>query len=409
MNVWYITMVFPVPSETFVATEVDALRRNGIRVSVHSLMPPRWAKPAILAERGLEDLTVSHGTMRNQAAGVLYCLLRPRLLWSLLRMIVPRCLTSVRHALFSLALIPRVVQLFVEVERTRPDVVHLFWGHYPSLLGYLLLDFLPDVVLSTSLSAYDLGLEFGGSGPVACRAGMVRTWAAANVPEIESLGVPRDRIDVIYQGLDVDGLADRGTASTIQRRIVTAGRLVANKGMEDVLATFRCVHRRWPDATLVVLGKGPERERLTQLASEWGLSKSVRFAGHVPYETVFHEMAQAEVFLFLSYYDNERLPNVVKEAMAARCLCVVSDTVGIEEVLEDGQHGHVVPRREIDTAARRVGEAFSDDAARHRLAEAAGDHVRNVFDNRVVIPQLLSRWESLLREKRAGTRLGEQL
>ena len=81
--------------------------------------------------------------------------------------------------------------------------MHLYWGHYPGLVGHLVMKYLPEIVLSSSLSAYDLFENYECSKPVARSAAFVRTWAGVNVPAIEAYGVSPDRIKVFYQGIDV--------------------------------------------------------------------------------------------------------------------------------------------------------------------------------------------------------------
>ena len=61
-------------------------------------------------------------------------------------------------------------------------------------------------------------------------------------------------------------------------------------------------------------------------------------------------MAESDIFLFLSSKAGERLPNVVKEAMLSGCICIVSNTPGIDELIEDGKTGFI-----IDKAQRELG------------------------------------------------------
>ena len=57
-----------------------------------------------------------------------------------------------------IALIPMSFYMFEKLKKEKPDIVHLFWGHYPSLVGYLVKKNMPDTKLSQFLGAYDLVL-----------------------------------------------------------------------------------------------------------------------------------------------------------------------------------------------------------------------------------------------------------
>ena len=56
-------------------------------------------------------------------------------------------------------------------------------------------------------------------------------------------------------------------------------------------------------------------------------------------------MASSDIFLFLSSKAGERLPNVVKEAMLAGCICIVSNTPVIDELIEDGKTGFIIEEK----------------------------------------------------------------
>ena len=400
MKVWYVTMVFPVPSERFANEHVRALQRKKVDISVCTLGRAPHSATSALAELGFSDLHVSYSTFAKQLHGMWLALVRPVLFFSLVWLIVRWSWSKPYHLLASLLLIPRSVELYVEIERELPDVVHLFWGHYPSLVGHLVSRHLPTQVLSMSLGAYDLCMDYGCSQPVARGADVVRSLATANVPAIQALGVPNDRILVVYDSVSFSHLDAVASIGKIKRRIVSAGRLIESKGMRDVLEVFSHVVPRFPDASLVILGDGPERQRLQQRARRLGIEESVEFLGHVSHETVFHELAKAEVFLFLSCHEAERLPNVVKEAMASRCLSIASDTVGIEELLLSGRHGYVVSQRDVPAASRRLDEVFSDFDAHRDMIDAARDHVRSTFDIDNNMAALVERWDRLVREKR---------
>src|SRR5262245_37818082 len=129
MRVWYIVMRFPYPSETFVANDIGALRQLGVDVSVHALRSPRRDAERLLQERGFADLEVTHGTARNVCRGLWIALTRPRLAASLVLWVIRHSGFRAVHLIKGLALLPRILELFEQLERNPPDVVHIFWGH----------------------------------------------------------------------------------------------------------------------------------------------------------------------------------------------------------------------------------------------------------------------------------------
>jgi glycosyltransferase involved in cell wall biosynthesis len=325
----------------------------------------------------------------------------PAVLFELLAWLVRHNCRKPKHLVKSLLLMPRALDIFFDLSANPPDVVHLFWGHYPAIVGHLIQRHLPRVVLSIFLGAYDLLRGFPGSAQVARGADVVWTHARVNVPEILRFGAEPDRIRIAYRGIDVSRFQPH-SARKIPQRIVTAGRLSAAKGMAEVLTIFRRVHERWPDASLIVLGDGPDRDRLQSAANSDTAREAVRFRGHVSHDTVAREMAQAEIFLFMSKQKTERLPNVVKEAMSCGCICIVTKTPGVDELVSDGVSGFVIPQGDIETAVQRISEVFRNPRATHAMQATARKHVMERFDVVASMRTYHQHWLRLVAEKRDG-------
>ncbi|MBW4506559.1 MAG: glycosyltransferase [Scytonematopsis contorta HA4267-MV1] len=395
MKVWLITMGFPVPSETFVSNDVLALHRMGVEVAVHCLRPQHPTQSELLVERNLTDIWVTHNSLQAIIHGLWIGLTRPILLFNFISWIVQNTWKKPTHLFKSLALLPRSLQIFKFIEQERPEVVYLYWSHYPSLIGQLVQTWLAEIVVAISFIAYDMKEEYACSKIVTRNADIVQTVTSANIPAIEKLGVSSSEILVSHHGIDTSKIPV--SKEKIKRRIVTAGRLITGKGMDDVLQVFKQVLAKYPDASLVILGDGAERKNLETLACSLGIEGAVSFRGHVSHENVLSEMAKAEVFLFLS--KSERLPNVVKEAMACRCLCVVTQTPGIEELLSDGQHGYVVSQGDLKAAVQKVNQAFVDSIKTQQMVEAAHIYAKNNFDINRIMENLHKLWHKRLNAK----------
>jgi glycosyltransferase involved in cell wall biosynthesis len=409
-------MVFPTAAETFAAIDIRMLSELGADVSVLTLRRPapwprsvrlgrrspaetRRAVEGLLAARGLRHIEVNHASLVAVARGIAWAFIHPRMAFDALHWVLSLTWRKPGDLWRSLALLPRSFDILRIVQRRRPDVVHLFWGHYPTLVGHLVRRYAPNSVLSMFLGAYDLRRRFSGSGVVAREADVLWTHTAANVPEIEQLGVPPAHIRVVHRGID-PGALTAVKEERIPRRIVSVGRLIPSKGMDDVLEVFARLLPLLPDATLLILGDGPDATRLRDAARTHAIDHAVGFAGHVDHHRVLRELASAEVFLFLSR--TERLPNAVKEAMAAGCVCVVADTVGIEELVVDGETGYVVGVREVDAACERVREILGNPALAARMRNAAIERIKQSFDASKSMAEYLRVWRELLEARGCG-------
>jgi len=399
VRIAYVTMQFPVASEAFAAVEIRALCRLGAELSVLAYRPAPPGAEAMLAERRLDGVAIDHGGLAAALRGLCRAFLQPFDAAWLIAVILRHCWRQPLQLLKSLALLPRSLDLLHALEKARPDVVHLFWGHFPSLLGLLVKRRLPDVVVSQFLGAYDLERRFPLSRLLARRADVVLTHTKANLPALTPFGLAAETMRIAYRGVEIP--EPLPAPEKTRGLIVVAERLVPQKCTGDAIRVFAAVHRERPEARLVVCGWGPEAPQLKRLAGELALGDAVRFAGHVPHSEVQNLLARAEVALTMSRSPSERLPNVMKEAMLQRCLCLSSRTAGIEELIDDGVCGMIVEPGDVAGAARRLCEALRDPAAIARIGRHAQHKIAADFDVDHLMAERLRHWAALRRSRLA--------
>ena len=150
--------------------------------------------------------------------------------------------------------------------------------------------------------------------------------------------------------------------------VLTAGRLfIRQKDQPTLLNAFAEVLES-RSAKLVVLGEGPDKAGLTDLARQLGIHGSVDFVG---FQTnPFAYMARAQVFVLSSAY--EALPTVLIEAMACGVPVVATDCPsGPREILEGGKWGRLVPVGDWRLLARGVLDTLDDPIPSERLVARA--------------------------------------
>jgi len=405
IRVLYVFMRFPVPSEAFAAAEVKALGQRGVGVSVGCMRAePRNARQ-LLSERGLDDLKVSYSDAKAWARGLRVLLSRPIAALRALRTVLVGTWKSPRECLASLVLLPRAFDLAEESVDDGVDVVHLFWGHYPSLVALAIRELGCGTRVSISLGAYDLVREFPLS-KIASQEGLIVTHAEANRTSVARVcGVEEEDVHVVYRGVVVP--PDPGPVCK-SARILVVERLIAPKRTIDSLRAFSKVAPEYPDVALDVLGDGPERATLEAWVQGEGLEDRVRFCGHMPHKGALARMGGAGVLLSMSQSPGERLPNVVKEAMARRCACVVTRTPGIEELVGPGDTGYIVEPGDVDAASDRLREILGDEVVMARMGEHGRRHVKESFDLEKTTMQRIEIWESMLGDGKGGAGIGER-
>jgi glycosyltransferase involved in cell wall biosynthesis len=204
-------------------------------------------------------------------------------------------------------------------------------------------------------------------------------------------GAPRERIIVSPPGVDLELFQARADGTRPDHHlIVSAGRLVWEKGHQDLLRALALLHRR--DVRALVIGSGREEKRLKRYAGELGVAEQVEFRREVAYAEMPSVYAQASCLVLASlptWFSDEQFGMVLVEAMAAGLSVVASTTGAIPEVLSG--HGDLfAPGDWIGLAhaleegplARPPGERVDHDQEllRHYSSAAAANRLAEAYD-----------------------------
>ncbi len=161
------------------------------------------------------------------------------------------------------------------------------------------------------------------------------------------------------------------------RAIVFAGRLTVQKGLDVLLDALGDV----PDAELLLIGDGPERDRLERHAASAGVADRVRFLGARPRDEVLRFLAGARVAALSSDWEN--LPHAAVEALAVGTPVVSTAVGGVPEVVHDGENGLLVPPRDPAALAAALRSVLDDAELRERLAAGTKPSVEGISRDRI--------------------------
>ena len=157
--------------------------------------------------------------------------------------------------------------------------------------------------------------------------------------------------------------------------ILVIGRLVEKKGIDVLLRAVVAV----PAATVRVIGDGPCRAELTELATELGVADRVEFVGRRSRTEVLAGLAEAAIVALPSRVardgDTDGVPVVLGEAVAAGVPVVASDAGGLAEHVQDGVNGRLVPAGSVDRLAAALRDLIADPAHGAALATVARDQL----------------------------------
>ena len=170
------------------------------------------------------------------------------------------------------------------------------------------------------------------------------------------------------------------------------GRIVRDKGMNELVAAFQRLHQAYPNTRLVLVGPFEEkldpvlpetRQAIEQHAAiEWmGWQNDIR-----PF------LAASEVFVFPSY--REGFPNVVLQAGAMGLPSIVTDINGSSEIISEGVNGSIIPSQD-EEALYKAMEKLLDTEERRKLAQQARPQIANRYERKALWKELLKFYRSL--------------
>ena len=228
-----------------------------------------------------------------------------------------------------------------------------------------------------------------------------------NSPSVSRLvqeegGVPASRIVTIPNFLDpqsFEPLSEAARRALLEELAVPTdafvvgivARLSLVKDHATLLRALAELVPAIPNVHGVLVGDGPERDRIQALAGELGIEGRVHFAGERPQIPNLHGLFDVSVLCSTT----EAFPNSVLEAMAVARPVVATDVGGTPDAVREGTTGLLVPPREPTRLARAIARLHAEPALRAKLGAAARSAAQSGYSAATVISQVEALYTSL--------------
>lgn len=221
---------------------------------------------------------------------------------------------------------------------------------------------------------------------VAISADIERQWL--------DLGVPPKAMTRIASGVDewhfAPGASSLENVLPPRPRVMFTGRLHPQKNLDVLIDAWPAVARATA-ARLILVGHGPERERLEEKARVLGISERVHFLGSV--DDPADALRAADLFVLPSVA--EGMSNSLLEAMATGLPCVASDIGGNEDLVEN-ESGVLVSTGTAERWAEELVALLGDDDRRRNLGARARSRIEREFALAKVVARYVELYRSLI-------------
>lgn len=292
--------------------------------------------------------------------------------------IYPLCSLSLSSyiSVYSNRTIKILLKFFDSIKKIKPDLIH---AHHSKalilcILSRLLLRFPFIITYHNNFNYFKLYQKLVWY--FASFTSSIIICNSENTKNSLPNSINSNKIHVIYNGVDFNKIS-RLSLNQHNNNCFLVGtvcRMVPQKDLETLLRGFHSFlsKSKSNDSFLVLIGDGPERQKLSDLANELSIQDNVIFKGELSRDDVYKELGKLDVFVVSSIY--EGFCNAMVEAAGAALPVVATDIEPLPEVIGK-ENARFFPVGDSDALGNILTELDADPKERERLGRAAQEHV----------------------------------
>jgi len=192
-----------------------------------------------------------------------------------------------------------------------------------------------------------------------------------------SCGAPNNKVVVVYNAVDESIFHPR--SKTLCRLklnipqnskvILSVGNLIPRKGFSYLIRAFPIILTKIPNAILIIIGDGPQRDELIRIVKNLKLEDKVIFTGRITTDDLCSYYGAADVFVLPSLHEGHAV--VLLEAMSSGLPVVATNIGGNLETVSDGKNGYLVEPKNVDQLADAVVKILSNEKRTHEYGNAS--------------------------------------
>lgn len=216
---------------------------------------------------------------------------------------------------------------------------------------------------------------------------------------------PESRIDIIYNGLDLNlygqlekekcrqKLLSQHNLPNDSLLIGSAGNLNPVKGHKYLIEAVAKVVGKSPNSYCLLAGDGPEKESLSLLAQEKMVSARIIFLGNI--NTMPEFLSGLDIYVQPSL--SEGFSNSILEAMATGCAVVATDVGGNREAIVNGENGFIVPAGNVTALAEKISLLMGASGMRQVIGKNGKKRIMHNFSLEVMLENYRKFYEEIVR------------
>jgi glycosyltransferase involved in cell wall biosynthesis len=219
--------------------------------------------------------------------------------------------------------------------------------------------------------------------------------------KLESSGIEKERMTVVYEGVEIPRplpVEVRQAARALWSipdtapLLGTVGVLVPDKGQASLIRVLASLRSEFPEARLLLVGEGPDRHKLEQLAKKLGIADAVVFAGFVTgMEPVY---AALDVFLFPSRF--EGLGTSLLAAMSYAVPSVAFSTCAFGEIIEHGKSGLLAETGNETSLVNAAATLLRNPQIAQQIGQSGRTRIQQKFSAEKMVDEMIRVYQALV-------------
>ena len=211
-----------------------------------------------------------------------------------------------------------------------------------------------------------------------CRYAAIHTVSEATRDDFIKFGVKKP-IYVIHNAIPIK---EAETVKTNLCQFVYVGRLVFYKNIPVLIRAIKSLKEKFPEISLIIVGRGPYRENLEKLIEQNNLQKNITFKGHVTEKEKNLLIASSQALVFPSLFEGFGL--VILEAFMQKKPVLVSDVRPLSDIIENKKNGFVISAQD----EKKWAEAMQKIISEPKKAEIMGESGREEIEKKYTIDKM---------------------
>jgi len=207
---------------------------------------------------------------------------------------------------------------------------------------------------------------------------------------------------IVFYGIDYKKFELNKTKEEIRKLLnlpkekficLTVGRITFKKGIDALLEVANLCENR--DILFLIVGSGPDLEKLMSISKKMGLESKVKFIGYVSDEKLLYYYNSADVFILPSK-SGEGLPTTILEAFSSSLPVIATKTGGQVDIIEDDFNGYLVEPNNASQLFEKLEKVINNSAKENReMGKHGQEIIKNKFTWGKHMESLISLYEKL--------------